>query len=97
MVCNCRSEKSHERLKIGVPCESVALAQPNGWMNTEFFLKWLKHFINFSKTTKEKPELLILDGHSSHKDLAAISYAKENHVHMLQHPATHDPQTAALR
>ncbi|CAK1578440.1 unnamed protein product [Parnassius mnemosyne] len=55
-------------------------------MNAELFLKWFQHFVKFSKPSKEKPALLILDGHSSHKDLAVISYAKENHVHMLSTP-----------
>lgn len=79
-------QRVNERLMIGAPSESIALAQPNGWINAELFLKWLQHFVKFSKPSKEKPVLLILDGHSSHKDLAVISYAKENHVHMLSTP-----------
>ena len=66
-------QRVNERLMIGAPSENVALAQPNGWMNAEFFLKWLQHFAKFSKPSKEKPVLLVLDGHSSHKDLAVIS------------------------
>lgn len=79
-------QRVNERLMIGAPSESIALAQPNGWINAELFLKWIQHFVKFSKPSKEKPVLLILDGHSSHKDLAVISYAKENHVHMLSTP-----------
>lgn len=42
--------------------------------------------MKFSKPSKEKPVLLILDGHCSHKDLAVITYAKENNVHILSTP-----------
>ncbi|XP_067216924.1 uncharacterized protein [Linepithema humile] len=75
-----------ERLMIGAPPQSVAVAQSNGWMNGELFVKWLQHFVKFSKPTAQKPVLLILDGHCSHKELAVINFAKENHVHMLSTP-----------
>lgn len=79
-------QRVNERLMIGTLPESIALAQPNGWMNADFFLKWLHHFVKFSKPSKEKPVLLLLDGHCSHKDLAVISFAKENNVHMISTP-----------
>jgi hypothetical protein len=41
-----------------------------------------------------RPVLLILDGHSSHKDLKVIEYARDNHIHMLSTPphTTHKRQ-----
>ncbi|GBL95389.1 hypothetical protein AVEN_154794-1 [Araneus ventricosus] len=32
---------------------------------------------------KKNPVLLIVDGHSNHKDLIVITFGKEHHIHML--------------
>ncbi|XP_033229505.1 uncharacterized protein LOC117181046 [Belonocnema kinseyi] len=76
----------NDRLIIGAPNESVGEAQPNGWMNAELFLKWMKHFVKYSNPTEKDPILLILDGHASHKDLDVIEFARKSHVHMLSTP-----------
>jgi hypothetical protein len=45
----------------------------SGWINSD----WLNKFIDFSKSTKESPVLLILDGHSTHtKSLEVIDLAR---------------------
>ena len=41
------------------------------------FLKWMKGFVERVNPTKESPVLLILDGHSSHKNLELILYARD--------------------
>lgn len=61
-------------------------AQPSGWITKEGFLKWMESFIVRVNPTQDKPVLLIVDGHSSHKDLDVILLAKKNHVHMLSLP-----------
>lgn len=76
----------NERLMINAPHESVGEAQPNSWINAELFLKWMGHFTKYSNPTKEKPVLLILDGHASHKDLDVNEFARKNHIHMLSTP-----------
>ncbi|XP_066600972.1 uncharacterized protein [Prorops nasuta] len=63
-------QRVNERLMINAPSNSIAMAQPNGWMNADFFFK-------MDST---------LYGHCSHKSLAVITYAKDNHVHMLSTP-----------
>lgn len=78
--------RMNERLMINAPNESVGEAQPNGWMNAELFLKWMRHFVKYSNPTELNPVLLILDGHASHKDLDVIEFARENHIHMLSTP-----------
>lgn len=40
-------------LMIGASSEDNALAQPNEWMNTNAFLKWVPHLPKFSKLSKE--------------------------------------------
>lgn len=79
-------QRCNERLMIGAPPESIGLAQPNGWMNAELFVKWLHHFVKFAKPTVDKPVLLILDGHCSHKELPVIKYGNDSNVHILSTP-----------
>ncbi|XP_033218287.1 uncharacterized protein LOC117173755 [Belonocnema kinseyi] len=78
--------RMNDQLMIGAPNESVGEAQPNGWMNAELFLKWMKHFVKYSNPTEKDPVLLILDGHASHRDLDVIEFARKSHVHMLSTP-----------
>ncbi|KAJ8942136.1 hypothetical protein NQ318_021644 [Aromia moschata] len=81
-----RPQRINERLKIGKPSESVLEAQPNGWMNADLFLKWMGHFIKYANPSKERPVLLVLDGHASHKDLRVITFAREHNIHMISTP-----------
>ena len=74
------------RLMIDAPPESIGVACESGWMNAETFLQWLQHFQQNVHPSAARPVLLILDGHSSHKDLKVIEYARENHIHMLSTP-----------
>lgn len=67
-------------LMDGAPIGSAAFTQENGYMNAEIFVKWLKHFVKYVKPSQEKKVLLLLDGHSSHKSLDALVYAKENGI-----------------
>lgn len=57
--------------KLGIPHET-------GWMTGEVFLQWLKHFSSFAKHSQEERILLIVDGHTGHKNLYVLSFAKEN-------------------
>ncbi|GBM12737.1 hypothetical protein AVEN_228526-1 [Araneus ventricosus] len=70
----------------GAPTESVGFPTPSGWMTNETFLKWLQHFVSFTKPSSTDKVLLISDGHSSRKELDVVTYARENHVHMLSFP-----------
>lgn len=79
-------KKIIDRLKIGAPENAMFHAQDSGWMNGEIFLKWMQEFVKFSRPSEQKPVLLIVDGHCSHKDLQVINFARKNHVHMLSLP-----------
>lgn len=79
-------QRINDRLMINAPPESDAVAQPKGWINNEIFLKWLSHFVKFSKPAKESPILLVLDGHSSHKTLDVINFCRDNHIFLLSTP-----------
>ncbi|XP_008546317.3 uncharacterized protein LOC103570382 [Microplitis demolitor] len=53
-------------------------------MTREIFFNWFVRFIDSVKPTKEKPVLLILDGHMTHtQNLEVVEYARENHVIIL--------------
>lgn len=73
-------------LMDGAPVGSVAFTQENGYMNSDIFPKWLKHFAKYAKPSKQNKVLLLLDGHTSHKSLDALLYAKENGIILFCFP-----------
>jgi len=73
-------------LRIGAPPESIGVACESGWMNAETFLQWLQHLQQHVHSSAARPVLLMLNGHSSHKDLKVIECAQDNHIHMLSTP-----------
>lgn len=62
------------------PVGALGLAQESGWMTGESFLKYLKHFVKYVKPCVTNKVLLLLDGHSSHKNFEALTYAKDNGI-----------------
>lgn len=68
------------------PIGSKAFCQENGWMCGELFVQWLKHFVHYTKASKENKVLLLLDGHNSHKCLEVLQYAKDNGVILFCFP-----------
>lgn len=80
-------KKDNLLLMRGVPPGSIHANHPSGWVQTNLFTKWFRHFINKVKPTASSPALLILDGHSSHmRNIELIDLAGENHVHLLSIP-----------
>ena len=68
------------------PADTIAAYQANGWMSSDIFLQWLKHFVAFVRPSKTAPVLLLLDNHSSHLQLETLNFAKDNYVEMLSFP-----------
>ncbi|KAJ8951547.1 hypothetical protein NQ318_020420 [Aromia moschata] len=58
----------------------------NGWINSELFVEWLKHFEQHVKPTDTNPILLVLDNHASHISIRAYNFCKEKHIHMVSLP-----------
>lgn len=73
-------------LMDGAPVGSMAFTQENGYMNSDIFPKWLKHFAKYTKPSKQNKVLLLLDGHTSHKSLDALVFAKENGIILFCFP-----------
>jgi len=77
-------KRMRQEFLTGLLPGAKAEVHETGWMTKELFLVWLKHFISFTGATKDRPVLLILDGHSTHtKSLELIDLARENGVIML--------------
>ena len=55
----------------------------NGWMTTEIFLGW---FQKFSEEVKERPLLLIYDGHLTHISIELIEHARKEDIHIIKFP-----------
>ena len=70
----------------GAPPESLGVAHPSGWSNSEIFLQFLDHFTKHVKPSTENRVLLLLDNHDSHITIPAINKAKENGIIMLTFP-----------
>ncbi|VEN44176.1 unnamed protein product, partial [Callosobruchus maculatus] len=71
-------------LMLGAPAGAVAECHISGWVQTDIFTRWFKHFMKFAKPTATDPVLLVLDGHYSHtRNIELIDLAKENHVTII--------------
>nr|CAH7731547.1 unnamed protein product [Callosobruchus chinensis] len=64
-----------------------------GWINSELFVEWLKHFEKNVNPTETNPVLLILDNHSSHISLEAHRLCRSKFIHMVSLP----PHTSDLQ
>jgi hypothetical protein len=59
--------------------------QPNGWMDDTIGERWFND-IFLQNCGTERPQLLILDGHSSHETLGILMRAMEENIHILALP-----------
>lgn len=70
----------------GGPPGCAGAAYPSGWMTTDNFVLFLKHFIKFTKCSIENKVLLVMDNHESHISLGSLHLAKENGIVLLTIP-----------
>lgn len=68
------------------PPGTVGSASPSGWITSEIFEEWFRHFIRHVKPSADSPMLLLMDNHESHVSLAIIELARKNHVKLLTLP-----------
>jgi len=74
------------QLLTGELPQSIGCKSDSGWTDVSLFLDWLKHFASFTCCSKDNPHVVILDGHHSHKTLAAVNFAREKRIHLLTLP-----------
>lgn len=70
----------------GAPPETLGLATPSGWSNSDKFEDFLNHFIKHVRPTNDNKVLLILDNHESHMSIKIIELAKNNGIIMFTFP-----------
>ena len=58
----------------------------NGWMDTNVYRDWFKRMF-IPCIGRERPVLLIFDGHASHVGIQVIKLAIENYIHLLRLPS----------
>lgn len=76
----------HDHFLANGPIGCKGGANLSGLMKESHFVDFLKHFVNHTKPTNEKPCLLLLDNHDSHLSIDGLNYAKDNGVVMLSFP-----------
>lgn len=83
-----------ETLMAGAPPQSLGCCSASGWTDSTLFVKWLQHFVQFTNSSQESQHVIVMDGHHSHKTLAAINYARESGIHLITLPphSTHKMQ-----
>ncbi|XP_046549403.1 uncharacterized protein LOC124259325 [Haliotis rubra] len=70
--------------KLGVP-GTVYTYQERAWMEDQLGERWFEdHFLKYCGS--ERPQLIILDSHSSHETLGFLEKARENNVTVLAFP-----------
>ncbi|XP_004207692.2 uncharacterized protein LOC101241821 [Hydra vulgaris] len=79
--------KLHDYMIEEGPPGCVGFANPSGWMNSDIFIKWIKHFVRYSNCSHESPVFLLLDSHKSHISVRALDLATQHGIRMLSfHP-----------
>jgi hypothetical protein len=73
----------NDRLSRGAPPGSIIKCSPSGWINSDLFVEWLKHFINSCGATPDKKTVLLLDNHESHISLEAYELCRKYGVTMV--------------
>ena len=48
-------------------------SKASGWMTEECSIKYMQHFVKYTKPSPEHPILLLLDNHSSHISFDVIT------------------------
>ncbi|XP_023011872.2 uncharacterized protein [Leptinotarsa decemlineata] len=80
-------KRDHPLLMKGAPPGAIHACHPSGWIQTDLFTKWFKHFLKYAKPSTTSPVLLVLDGHASHtRNIELIDLARANHVQLLSLP-----------
>ncbi|XP_064605782.1 uncharacterized protein LOC135470678 [Liolophura sinensis] len=70
------------------PKDTAYVSSTNGWMEGALYLDWFETiFLKHTEDVKDKPRVLIFDGHASHLSLALIKKARDNNVVLLRLPA----------
>ncbi|XP_065642749.1 uncharacterized protein LOC136074370 [Hydra vulgaris] len=69
------------------PTGTIKGCSKNGWITTDLFMEYIKHFTKYTRASIENKILLILDGHKTHtKNINLLDFAKENGIVVITLP-----------
>lgn len=69
-----------ERLLKGAPPGTIGACSPSGWINSDLFVLWLKHFIKSCNARENPKTVLLLDNHESHISLDAFELCRSKGI-----------------
>lgn len=73
-----------QELMDGTPLGSIFACHPSGWIQSDIFTQWFRHFIKHVEPTAANPAVLVLDGHFTHtRNIDVINLGRENHVDIV--------------
>jgi hypothetical protein len=78
-----------------INCTPPGSIYPSGWIQSDIFIDWFRHFIRHVKPTAGDPVILVLHGHFSRVyNLEVVDLGRENHVYItsLSPHSTHKMQ-----
>lgn len=79
--------RSHPALASGAQSRSVVEVSESVYINSDLFVKWLRHFIAHVKPSNEQKVLILLNEHTTYsKNLTAITLVRNKCVLLLQLP-----------
>src|SRR6218665_2392657 len=85
-----RRKRMNEALMRGSPLGAIGYASAKG---NALFVKYMEHFIQYTKPSEANKILLVFDGNQSQKTLEVIEMAKANHITLVTLP----PHTSLKR
>ncbi|KAL8618870.1 hypothetical protein ACOMHN_000877 [Nucella lapillus] len=65
---------------------STTISSQSGWTDAQLFIKWLAHFADFTNASPDNPQLILLDGHHSHKTLEAVEFCRDKGIELISFP-----------
>jgi len=74
-------------LMDGTTAGTIGVCRKKGWMDSELFLEFLKHFARQVNASMNNKVLLLVDGHGSHRTLMAVEFCRANGIILVCFPA----------
>ena len=74
-------------LMDGTTAGTIGVCREKGWMDSELFLEFLKHFARQVNASVNNKVLLLVDGHGSHRTLMAVEFCRANGIILVCFPA----------
>lgn len=79
-----KRKRMKESLIDHAPTGTLGCCSDSGWIDTELFMSYIKHFVKHTQCSPQNKCLLILDGHKSHtKNIELLNYASEKGLLMI--------------